>query len=83
MLCYAHSGAVMARDKRPITFTCEYCGEVVTELAGPGQTPHYCAAHKTEAKAHMSKMRVRAMRARQKARTTSPEGSGSREGQAR
>ncbi len=40
----------MSREKKPIAFTCEYCGYEVTELAGPGQVPRYCAEHKAEAK---------------------------------
>ncbi len=71
----------MGRAEKPITFTCEYCGYVVTELYGPGQTPHYCAAHKAEAKAHMAKMRMRAMRECQKAATTLPAPLQSTEGQ--
>jgi hypothetical protein len=70
----------MKREKRPITFTCEFCGYEVTELYGPGQTPHYCAAHKAQAKAHMAKMRMRAMRERQKAATTAPVPPGATEG---
>jgi hypothetical protein len=73
----------MARDKKLITFWCEYEGHEVTELAGPGQTPHYCAEHMTQAKAHMSKMRMRALRKRQKATTTSPDAPGSTEGHER
>jgi hypothetical protein len=57
----------MTREKKPITFVCEFCGNEVTELAGPGQTPHYCAAHKAQAKTHMNKIRMRAMRERQRA----------------
>jgi hypothetical protein len=67
----------MGRQKSLITFECEYCGEV-TELHGPGQIPHFCEKHRREAKANMSKMRMRAMRERQKAAATSPSAPGSK-----
>jgi hypothetical protein len=54
----------MSREKRLITFWCELGGHEVTELAGSGQVPRCCAEHKAEAKAHMAKMRMRAMRER-------------------
>lgn len=69
----------MGREKKPVTFTCEFCGYEVTELSGPGQMPHYCQGCKVQAKAHMSKMRMRAMRERQKAAEASPVAPGATE----
>jgi len=66
------------REKKPVTFTCEQCGELVTEPHGPGPTPRYCTACYVEAQRHMNKMRVKAHRERQKAATAArvPPGSG-------
>ncbi len=57
----------MGREKKLVTFWCEHGEHEVTEPAGPGNPPRYCAAHKAEATRHMAKMRQRAKRERQAA----------------
>ncbi len=71
------------RETKAVTFTCEYCGYERTEEHGPGPLPRYCAACYKEAQAHLNKMRVRAMRERQKAAVASQDALGSIEGRSR
>ncbi len=52
------------RPKRPVTFTCEYCGYEKTEPHGPGPVPRYCTACKAEAQRSLNRQRVKAHRER-------------------
>jgi hypothetical protein len=60
-----YPGVMGTREKHPITFTCEYCGQTVTEPHGPGQLPHYCAACYVAAQRSLNRQRVQAHRRRQ------------------
>ena len=53
------------RKPRPVTFTCEWCGEEKTEDRPPGPVPRYCAGCKAEAQRALYRGRVRRHRERQ------------------
>lgn len=58
------------REKKPVSFRCEYCSEDVTEEHGPGQLPRYCAKCYPEAQRSLNRQRVKAHRERKASKTT-------------
>jgi hypothetical protein len=56
----------MSREPRPITYRCEWCSILRTELRALGPTPRYCSPEcKHEAQNALAAGRVRRMRQRQ------------------
>ncbi len=48
--------------ERPVTFRCEWCGNMGTEMRLPGPAPRYHAECKQEAQNSIAKARVKRMR---------------------
>ncbi len=46
------------REKKPVTFRCEFCSLEVTEAHAPGPMPRYCAACYVEAQRSLNRQRV-------------------------
>jgi hypothetical protein len=51
--------------ERPVTFRCEWCSGVSTEMRLPGPPPRYHAECKQEAQNAIAKARMKRMRERQ------------------
>ncbi len=60
------------REKKPVTFRCEYCSQIVTEPHGPGQLPRYCAECYKAAQRSLNRQRVRAHRRRKDGTNNTP-----------
>ena len=55
------------RDERPVTYTCEWCGEEGTEMRPPGPKPRYHPQCYAEAHRGMNARRMREYRKRKEA----------------